>query len=46
MAIPDENAFRTEVRGWLAASLAGDFAPLAGSCGPGREHEFVPERMA
>jgi len=44
--VPDEDAFRTEVRGWLAASLAGDFAPLVGSGGPGREHEFVPERMA
>jgi alkylation response protein AidB-like acyl-CoA dehydrogenase len=44
--VPDEEAFRTEVRGWLAASLAGDFAPLVGSGGPGREHEFVPERMA
>jgi alkylation response protein AidB-like acyl-CoA dehydrogenase len=43
---PDEEAFRAEVRGWLAASLAGDFAPLAGSGGPGREHELVPERMA
>jgi alkylation response protein AidB-like acyl-CoA dehydrogenase len=46
VAVPDEDAFRTEVRGWLAASLAGDFAPLVGSGGPGREHEFVPERMA
>ena len=46
MPVPDEDAFRTEVRGWLAASLAGDFAPLVGSGGPGREHEFVPERMA
>jgi alkylation response protein AidB-like acyl-CoA dehydrogenase len=44
--VPDEDAFRAEVRGWLAASLAGDFAPLTGSGGPGREHEFVPERMA
>jgi len=44
--VPDEEAFRAEARGWLAASLAGDFAPLVGSGGPGREHEFVPERMA
>jgi alkylation response protein AidB-like acyl-CoA dehydrogenase len=44
--VPGEEAFRAEVRGWLAASLAGDFAPLVGSGGPGREHEFVPERMA
>ena len=46
MPVPDEEAFRAEVRGWLAANLAGDFAPLVGSGGPGREHEFVPERMA
>jgi alkylation response protein AidB-like acyl-CoA dehydrogenase len=44
--VPDEEAFRADVRGWLAASLAGDFARLVGSGGPGREHEFVPERMA
>jgi alkylation response protein AidB-like acyl-CoA dehydrogenase len=44
--VPDEQTFRADVRGWLAANLAGDFAPLAGSGGPGREHEFVPERMA
>jgi len=43
---PDEEAFRAEVRRWLAANLAGEFAPLVGSGGPGREHEFVPERMA
>ena len=46
MPVPDEEAFRAEVRGWLAANLAGEFAPLVGSGGPGREHEFVPERMA
>jgi alkylation response protein AidB-like acyl-CoA dehydrogenase len=44
--VPDENTFRAEVRGWLAENLAGDFAPLVGSGGPGREHEFVQERMA
>jgi alkylation response protein AidB-like acyl-CoA dehydrogenase len=43
---PDEEAFRAEVRGWLAANLAGEFAPLVGSGGPGREHELVEERMA
>ena len=46
MPVPDEETFRAEVRGWLAANLAGDFAALVGSGGPGREHEFVPERMA
>jgi alkylation response protein AidB-like acyl-CoA dehydrogenase len=44
--VPDENTFRAEVRGWLTANLAGDFARLVGSGGPGREHEFVQERMA
>jgi alkylation response protein AidB-like acyl-CoA dehydrogenase len=43
---PDEATFRAEVRGWLASNLSGEFAPLAGSGGPGREHEFVGERMA
>ena len=46
MPFPDENAFRAEARGWLAENLTGDFAPLVGSGGPGREHEFVRERMA
>ncbi len=43
---PGEDGFRAEVRGWLAANLTGEFAPLVDSGGPGREHEFVPERMA
>jgi alkylation response protein AidB-like acyl-CoA dehydrogenase len=43
---PDEETFRAEVRGWLVANLTGEFAPLVGAGGPGREHEFVPERMA
>jgi alkylation response protein AidB-like acyl-CoA dehydrogenase len=46
MAAPDEDTFRAEVRGWLAANLTGEFSALAGTGGPGREHEFVPERMA
>jgi len=46
MAAPDEDTFRAEVRGWLAANLTGEFAPLVGTGGPGREHEFVPERIA
>ena len=44
--VPDADAFRTDVRRWLSANLAGEFAPLVGSGGPGREHEFVQERMA
>jgi alkylation response protein AidB-like acyl-CoA dehydrogenase len=43
---PGEDGFRADVRGWLAANLTGEFAPLVDSGGPGREHEFVPERMA
>ncbi len=46
MAAPDEETFRADVRGWLAAHLTGEFAPLVGTGGPGREHELVPERMA
>jgi alkylation response protein AidB-like acyl-CoA dehydrogenase len=41
-----ERDFRAEVRGWLAANLSAEFGALAGSGGPGREHEFVDERMA
>jgi alkylation response protein AidB-like acyl-CoA dehydrogenase len=43
---PGEEAFRAEVRGWLAVNLAGEFARLVGTGGPGREHEFVEERLA
>jgi alkylation response protein AidB-like acyl-CoA dehydrogenase len=46
MAAADDDTFRAEVRGWLATTLTGEFAPLVGTGGPGREHEFVPERMA
>ncbi len=45
-AVPEEEEFRADVRGWLAASLSGEFARLVGSGGPGREHEFVAERMS
>ena len=46
MPVPGEPDFRAAVRSWLAANLSGEFAPLVGTGGPGREHEFVPERMA
>jgi alkylation response protein AidB-like acyl-CoA dehydrogenase len=46
VAAPDERAFRAEVRGWLTANLSGEFAALAGSGGPGREHELIEQRMA
>jgi alkylation response protein AidB-like acyl-CoA dehydrogenase len=41
-----DAAFRDEIRSWLAANLTGEFAALVGKGGPGREHEFVPERIA
>jgi alkylation response protein AidB-like acyl-CoA dehydrogenase len=43
MALED---FRQEVRAWLASHLTGEFAPLVGSGGPGREHEHVELRTA
>ena len=43
MALED---FRAEVRSWLAEHLTGEFAPLVGSGGPGREHEHVELRTA
>jgi alkylation response protein AidB-like acyl-CoA dehydrogenase len=45
MTMEDEE-FRETVREWLAASLTGGFAALIGKGGPGREHEFVAERLA
>jgi alkylation response protein AidB-like acyl-CoA dehydrogenase len=41
-----DEEFRAEVRQWLARNLAGEFAPLVGRGGPGREHELVTERLA
>jgi alkylation response protein AidB-like acyl-CoA dehydrogenase len=38
--------FRDEVATWLAEHLTGEFAPLVGTGGPGREHEHVELRMA
>jgi alkylation response protein AidB-like acyl-CoA dehydrogenase len=46
MTIPSEDAFRREVREGLTANLSGEFAGLVGRGGPGREHEFVEERLA
>jgi alkylation response protein AidB-like acyl-CoA dehydrogenase len=40
------TTFRQEVRDWLAQHLAGEFAPLIGTGGPGREHEHVELRTA
>ncbi|MGH3251585.1 MAG: acyl-CoA dehydrogenase family protein [Trebonia sp.] len=41
-----EEAFRAQARRWLAGNLTGEFAALIGAGGPGREHEFVTERLA
>jgi len=38
--------FRAEVRTWLDEHLTGEFAVLKGTGGPGREHEFIDERIA
>jgi alkylation response protein AidB-like acyl-CoA dehydrogenase len=38
--------FRDEVARWLAEHLTGEFAPLVGTGGPGREHEHVELRLA
>jgi alkylation response protein AidB-like acyl-CoA dehydrogenase len=43
---PQDEQFRAEVRAWLDASLAGEFAGLRGAGGPGREHERYAERLA
>jgi alkylation response protein AidB-like acyl-CoA dehydrogenase len=42
----EDEAFRTEVRGWLDAHLVGDYAELRGAGGPGREHEGFDARLA
>lgn len=43
---PDDDAFREQVRAWLAEHLAGEWAHLVGSGGPGRHHEAYEERRA
>ena len=43
---PQDEEFRAEVRAWLDANLAGEFAGLRGAGGPGREHERYAERLA
>ena len=40
----EDEAFRTEVREWLAEHLVGEFAALRGAGGPGREHEALDAR--
>ena len=41
-----DDAFRQEIRDWLADNLTGEFAALRGRGGPGREHECYDERLA
>ncbi|MBM7172071.1 acyl-CoA dehydrogenase family protein [Streptomyces sp. G44] len=43
---PDDEAFRTEARSWLAAHLAGGHEEVRGQGRPGSEHEAVAERRA
>ncbi len=43
---PEDESFRAEVRGYLAAALSGEFAVVRGRGGPGDEHAFVTERLA
>ncbi|RIJ71319.1 acyl-CoA dehydrogenase [Nakamurella silvestris] len=41
-----DETFRAEIRAWLARGLTGEFAPLIGAGGPGREHELIDLRAA
>ena len=44
-SVQDEQ-FRSEVAGWLAGNLCGEFEQIRGRGGPGDEHMFVAERSA
>ena len=46
LASLSDQDFRTEIRGWLAQNLTGEFAGLRGAGGPGREHEAFDQRLA
>jgi alkylation response protein AidB-like acyl-CoA dehydrogenase len=41
-----DEAFRAEVKDWLATHLVGEYADLGGAGGPGREHEGFDVRRA
>lgn len=43
---PDDDAFREQVRAWLAEHLTGEWAHLVGSGGPGRHREAYEDRRA
>jgi alkylation response protein AidB-like acyl-CoA dehydrogenase len=42
----EDERFRAEVAGWLAANLCGEFECIRYRGGPGDEHSFVEERKA
>jgi len=42
----EDEAFRREVAGWLAANLTGELAVVRGRGGPGDEHALFDERLA
>ncbi|GAA4690324.1 acyl-CoA dehydrogenase family protein [Nocardioides nanhaiensis] len=42
----EDEAFRAEIRDWLATHLRGDWARLKGVGGPGRDEEAFEERLA
>jgi len=42
----EDEAFRTEIAGWLAENLTGEFAELRGRGGPGDDHALIEERKA
>lgn len=41
-----DQAFRDDIRTWLADNLTGEFAAAKGLGGPGRDDEAIPERLA
>ena len=43
---PADEAFRSDVRDWLAAHVVGEFSALKGAGGPGLEHEGFDVRVA
>ncbi len=41
-----DEQFRSEIAGWLAENLCGEFEQIRGRGGPGDEHMFVAQRSA
>lgn len=46
MSTDADQTFREEIRQWLSDNLSGQWAPLRGMGGPGRDHEAYEERLA